>query len=500
VSTSENGPRRISRRDFIKGVGVGAAAVAGAGALASCGQAAVPGVPETWDKEADVVVIGSGAAGGPAAVVAHDTGASVIVLEKMPAWGGSLAMAAGVLSGADPSRLDAAIEYMIGCGMGLVDRDTATAWAQGTATLFDFIQGLGGTGEVSVTGGHWPHIPGADAVFGWASEGGSVLATLLQNAVNERGSEVMLETSAKELVVNAEGEVIGVIAEQGGTSIAVKAKRGVILACGGMEYNEWMKSQYFKHPLYGVGNPGNTGDAITMAGRLGAKLWKPDVTCGLMGIRVPGTGPARFAGFAFLTAFAGVIFVDKNGKRFCDETLFYDAQYKELRYFDPVRAEYPRIPCYGVFSETAKSAGATSDADLEAGLAVSADTIGGLAAKIGIDPTVLEGTISQYNEYCAAGQDPDFGRAALIPVDETPPYYAVESYPVTAGCFGGPQINGQAQVLNTYDQVIPRLYAAGCASGGAIGLLYPVHGISLSNGFTFGRIAGENAAKETPLT
>ena len=489
---------RISRREFIKGAGLLGATAAGSTLLAGCGTTSAASV--AWDRETDVVVVGSGAAGGPAAVVAHDTGASVIVLEKMPAWGGSLALAAGVLSGADPSRLDAAIEYMMACGMGLVDLDTVTAWAQGTVTLFDWIQGLGGIGEVASTGGHWPQFAGADAVLSWASEGGSVLATMLLNAVNERGSEVLLETSAKELVVNAEGQVIGVIAEQGGTSIAVKAKRGVILACGGMDHNEWMKSQYFGHPIYGVGTPGNTGDAITMAGRLGAKLWKPDVTCGLMGQRVPGTGPARFAGFAFLTAFAGVIFVDKNGKRFTDETLFYDRQYKQLRYFDPVRAEYPRIPCYGVFSETAKLVGATSDADLEAGLAVSADTIGGLAAKIGIDPTVLEGTISQYNEYCAAGQDPDFGRAALIPVDETPPYYAVESYPVTAGCFGGPQINGKAQVLDTYDQVIPRLYAAGCASGGAIGRLYPVHGISLSNGFTFGRIAGENAAMETPLT
>jgi 3-oxosteroid 1-dehydrogenase len=95
MSSVDKEQRRITRRDFVKGAAVGAVAVAGAGALASCKKAAAPGVPEKWDKEVDVVVVGAGGAGLTAAITAAVERAEVLVLEKLPTTGGTTAISGG---------------------------------------------------------------------------------------------------------------------------------------------------------------------------------------------------------------------------------------------------------------------------------------------------------------------------------------------------------------------------------------------------------------------
>jgi len=106
--------------------------------------------------------------------------------------------------------------------------------------------------------------------------------------------------------------------------------------------------------------------------------------------------------------------------------------------------------------------------------------------------------VSTYNGYCAKGHDPDFGREkGLIPIDK-PPYYAAKGYPGMWGTSGGPRINKNAQVMNVRGEPVKRLYAAGNASAVSVTFLYPLGGTAIGDCFAMGRIAGRNAAAETP--
>ena len=189
----------------------------------------------------------------------------------------------------------------------------------------------------------------------------------------------------------------------------------------------------------------------------------------------------------------------------------------KVQYFDHERAEYPNIPFYMVFDEAYMKKDPIVDirnttwwvvhkiyqwskdnsAEIERGWIVKANTIRELAEKIGADPDALEATISKYNEYCATGNDPEFGKIKewLKPI-ETPPYYAAELCEPIINTQGGPKHNAQAQVLNKNDKPIPRLYAAG-ELGSFFSPLY--EGASnVPEAMAFGCIAGEHAAALTP--
>ncbi|MFA4911593.1 MAG: FAD-binding protein, partial [Desulfobacteria bacterium] len=118
--------------------------------------------------------------------------------------------------------------------------------------------------------------------------------------------------------------------------------------------------------------------------------------------------------------------------------------------------------------------------------------------KIGVDPDNLEQTARGYERYCAQGSDPEFDRQQqdLVPLIK-PPFYGVKLLPGGPNTQGGPKRNHQAQVLNVNGDPIPRLYAAG-EFGSIYGMLYPSAGSNLAECIAFGRIAGENAAKEQP--
>jgi succinate dehydrogenase/fumarate reductase flavoprotein subunit len=209
------------------------------------------------------------------------------------------------------------------------------------------------------------------------------------------------------------------------------------------------------------------------------------------------------------------IFVAKDGKRFKNET-------QELRHgkadFHGVWSPQPMpLPVHAVFDETARLRGPIygqwlamgwhrivepyiwskdNSAEIEKGWIKKADTISELAKKIGRDPKVLEETVSRYNRYCEAGEDPDFGREAklLLPI-KTPPYYAMEQTPAVLNTQGGPRRNKHAQIVDPNGDPIPRLYSAG-ELGSIYGNCYNGGG---NNGesMAFGQIAGRNAAAET---
>ena len=133
----------------------------------------------------------------------------------------------------------------------------------------------------------------------------------------------------------------------------------------------------------------------------------------------------------------------------------------------------------------------------------SADTIRGLATKIGLDPATLERTVERFNRDAAAGRDPEFGRTevglmgpgTMRPLD-APPYYAVSVHPGTLGTNGGPRLNEHGQVRKSSGGVVPGLYAAGNTSASIFARAYPGGGATLGNGLVFGYLAGRHVASQ----
>jgi succinate dehydrogenase/fumarate reductase flavoprotein subunit len=503
--------------------------------------------PEKWDYEADVVVIGFGYAGACAAIAAHDSGAEVIILEKAPerfAGGNSRVSGGGMRI---PLNLSDAIEYFKMLCFNTVHSDEIVDMAKALNKVPEQLSKLGirvkqlppapwsgstlpgslhnvsrSCGIYSIEADENPSLDDQNKVCA-----GELLYFSLKRAVIGRGIKVMYETPAKKLVQNPlTKEILGVVAEREDQVIYVKARKAVVLACGGYENNPeyWANFNFPGIKVYQWGSPYNTGDGIKLALDVGAVLWHMvsvewDSPC----IKIP----SELYGCAIQTKVVGAlrsvpgsyIVVNKYGQRFMNEckSLVHRKEPLEITYFNHERAEYPNIPFYLIFDESFRLKGPIASKDkigwnaifklyewsnnnsleIEKGWIAKADSIKELAVKLNIDPEGLEKTVRKYNEYCKLGKDKDFNRPPekMLPII-TPPYYGVELALTLTNTQGGPKHNSKAQVLDTEDKPIPRLYVAG-ELGSFWGFLYPGGG-NISEAIAFGWIAGENAASEKP--
>ena len=524
----------ITRRDLM---GAGAA-LAGAAAMGVPAEAAP--VPQKWDHDVDVVCVGYGGAGATAAITAHDAGAKVVILEKMPHGGGNTAVSAGGFL--CPSDADEAYTYLSG-----LYEYSHTDWHEDLVRVFtkeavknaDWISGLKEGAKAAVYGtAGYPKMPGAKSIRKFAVQGkgrgmsGSSdnLWEVFSHAVEEkRKIPVMYETPAKQLVVDAKGMIVGVIAEHKGKTISVRARRAVILTCGGYEFNPEMIKNHMKgYPIHAMGTPANTGDGVTMAQSVGAALWHMNGAGVTFGIKVKEFESALYVAIGQ----PGFVYVDKFGERFVNEkTIEAHAALLTVDWFDTSRLQYPRIPCYAIFDEQTRlkgpistSAGrgyagerykwsADNTAEIEKGWIVKADTLAELAGKIKIKPEALEKTLGKWNNDIKTGVDTLFHRAVNRPTDdetanpehvravwsapiEKAPFYAMELYPAMFNTQGGPRRDVRGQILDVYGKAIPRLYSAG-ELGSMWGMVF--QGASnIAECMVFGQIAGRNAAAEKP--
>ncbi len=473
-----------------------------------------------WDLEADIVVLGCGAAGSAAAIEGHDRGAKVVILEKMPPAqaGGNTRVSGGIwFNNRDAKRAEAYLESL--CGGFKLPQPVIRAWADETAANTAWLKGLGAeVGPHADYSPEYPELDGSDCYGGYMGIGGklgnALLFDFLQSAIRQRGIETLYETPGQELITDS-GRVIGVRAVGAGKPLHVRARRGVVLATGGFENNPEMVRDYLgmaDSPIWGT--PASTGDGHRMAMQIGADLWHMDNMMAIVGVRTSDFH-AAFATLG-LVGPKGYIYVGADGSRFVDE----DVQIRHGHALIHGRYElYPLQRAFVVFDERTRRSGPLvpqpeympvgwnlvienyvwSDdnlAEIENGWMVKADTLTELAAKLGIPAGKLEKSVALYNRYCAAGEDEQFGRAptTLIPLDE-PPYYAFISGPVLAWSNGGPRRNEHAQVLNLSGEPIPGLYGAGtvsstyswCKDGG----------FHIADALAFGRVAGRHAAKRT---
>lgn len=488
--------------------------------------------------DADVVVVGAGGAGMTAAITAAAEGKSVVVLESQSMVGGNSVRATGGMNAAKTVYQD---ENEFGESAGVekslktaaekyADNETITAlaktvseqWAAYQANptgYFDSVELMELDTMIGGKGINDPELVetlcanSADAIdwldehgitlhnvssFGGASvkrihrpvnaEGktvsvGSYMIPLLQENCEKAGVKMMLDTTATEILTDANGAAVGVKATgASGETVTVNAK-AVVLATGGFGANLDMVVKY-KPELKGfmtTNAPGIQGQGIEMAQAIGA------ATVDMDQIQIHPTVEANTA--ALITEGLrgdGAILINEEGKRFIDEVGTRDVV---------SAAEIAQTGSYSwlVVDQAMADASSVIQGYIKKGYTVTGATYEELGKAMGVDAAAFAETMEKWNGYVEAKNDPDFGRTSFANPLNTAPYYAVK---VTAGVhhtMGGLKINANTEVLNEKGEVIPGLFAAGEVTGG-------VHGANRLGGnavadFTiFGRIAGVAAS------
>jgi succinate dehydrogenase/fumarate reductase flavoprotein subunit len=349
---------------------------------------------------------------------------------------------------------------------------------------------------------------------------GGALSGGLLKALLDRGIEPMLSTAADELIVEPignEDRVVGVRARQGDKEILIGAKRGVVLASGGFEWNPDLCKRFLGGPLTHPNSPpGNEGDGLKMAMSLGADLGNMSEAWWCPSLMVPGEEydrrPLHRGDFATRSLPHSVI-VNRKGQRFVNEAHNYNDLMKAFFAFDPVAYERTNLPAWIVIDQQYLDRYAlltyVPGMPIPEWL-VKADTLDELAAQIGVDANGLGATIARFNRAAVEGVDPDFRRGESVydhfygdpehepnpnlGTIEKGPFYAIQVHPGAIGTKGGARTDGDARVLRPDGTAIAGLYAAGNVMAGVTGAGYPGAGATIGAAMTFGYLAGKHAA------
>jgi succinate dehydrogenase/fumarate reductase flavoprotein subunit len=496
----------------------------------------------TWDDEADVVVVGYGFAGSAAAIAAHDAGATVLLIEKAPEHhkGGNSRVNAQILFW--PDDIEKAKTYfkaLAGPYLDNISEEMIEVWATEMHANRAYLEGLG-MKPVVAGGAEFPEFAGSgcvkmlvhndkaapgndDSAFSLGSNellGGERLWNgVTEPALAARKIRTSYETAALKLV-KENGEVVGLIAEQKGKRVSIKANRAVVLTCGGFENNPTMIRTYLEGlpNIYPAGTPYNTGDGVTMGIDAGADLWHMTNIAGPeFFFKAPDIPVSRWINIPHQDSY---LFIASDGKRFTAEgTPCMGAdRHGKTKVHGVWMQQLTPVPVYMIFDETFRKAGSIGESfacwdvthgnrydwssdnlrEVEKGWIKRATTIAELALLIALAPEVLEATVKRYNGFAKDGADADYDRPPgyMAPL-AAPPYYAMELTPSFVNTQGGPRRNKDAQIVGRDDRPIPRLYSAG-----ELGSIYSFNynaGGNVGECFAFGRIAGRNAAREEPL-
>lgn len=462
----------------------------------------------SWDLEADVVVVGLGCAGASAAVEAAESGAEVLVLEAAAMGGGTSAMSGGIIymGGGTPVQKACGFDdtpeameafLMAACGPG-ADAAKVEAFCRGSVELFGWLVDHGVPFEnryhpehdrephdesgLCYSGGEdaWPFTEVAPPAPrghhpAFADAAGGFLMQKLIAAVDACGARVVYEAVAEQLVVDAQGTVVGLRADVDGVDTLVRARRGVVLASGGFTFNPSMVKLHC--PAVSlvnvpIGTPFDDGAAIRMAQGLGAAT----EGMGNMEVGIPLTPPRGLV--------RGIL-VNGEGRRFMNEDTYAGRIGKESLLHQGGEMYFVHSDDtfeVNVVGYTARWV-AESPAELE--------------TEIGLPPGSLQETLERYNEHARNGEDPEHHKAPEWVIPLNPPYgvvdMGVENSLYASFTLGGLQTDPDSRVLDGSGTPIAGLCAAGRTTAGIAGAGY-VSGISLGDGIYFGRRAGRTAA------
>lgn len=522
---------------------LGTIAIAGTAALGLAGCEKQDASNTSWDREADVVIVGSGTGAYTAMRLAND-GLDVIVLEKNGTAGGSTSFSSSVIwapnnylsreEGIEDSREEALryIEALVG---ETYLPEIAESFVDNINAAIENARDIAGV-KFKI----WPAgIDYCSYLPGGKTRGRSIMPDTPEDVSNvgqfsapviskaeELGVRFVTNCAADRFITREFGdgttEVLGVRAQYGGKAINIKARKAVVLASGGMDWNDDMIESYLRVPArYSWGTSTDTGDGQRMAMRIGGKMRLMSEAFLSAGYKyeheeAKKRGSAQLSMLIRDDAKRGIIFVNRHGKRFTNECCNYDSVGRSFCHIenDGENRGWANLPAWAIIDQAAadehpfdmgeEGAPGPSYAKYE--------TLEELAWACGIDEDGLRAEIKRYNENALKGLDPDFGRGqdyygqnsvytstdyegpfrTLAPIS-VPPYYAAEICPVMLGTMGGIATNGHAQALDSDTNVIKRLYAQGNASGnGPGGSGYVGGGGTIGPGIALGEAAAND--------
>lgn len=543
-----------------------------------------------WDEEHDLVVVGSGAAGFVAALVAADANLKAVIFEKEAKWGGTSAYSGGGLwipnndlmkrdqagdseeralqymnsvikydgPASSPDRRQAYVQsaremaaYLEGKGFkwvraerypdyypeapgGMIGRGLEGEVFDGRrlGTWLDSIAGAPGQPSIALTTRNVEAMPQAlrtvRGFFGtasiiartvwWKGTGrkplgiGQALVGRLMEMALKQDIPVRLSTPMRELIVE-DGAVQGIVVEQAGKRLRVRARYGVVLTAGGFAKNANFRRQH--QPVedrWSSVSPGDQGDAIISASQIGAATALMDDAWWGASVLKPDGSPAFSVHERSLPS---SIIVGLDGKRFVNESSSYVDVGHAILDQNP-GGEPP--PVWLIMDSKHRNRymfgmalpGRTPQRWIESGNMKRADTVEDLASQCGIDVAGLKATIQRFNGFAKSGTDLDFRRGESaydryysdptvkpnpnLGTIEDGPFYAVRVVPGDLGTKGGLVTDKDGRVLREDLIPIPGLYASGNTTASVMGNTYPGPGSTLGPSTTFAFRAAKHAA------
>ncbi|MGE9656986.1 flavocytochrome c [Snodgrassella alvi] len=442
------------------------------------------------DKSCDVVVVGSGGAGLAAAIEAHDKGASVIIIEKMPVIGGNTNKASAGMNAAETRfQQQAGItdhkewfynETLKG-GKNKNNPQLLHYFVEHAPTAIDWLDEKGiRLNNLTTTGGM--SVDRTHRSDNGAAVGGFLISGLLKN-INDRGIEVMLETSVTDIEMK-DGHINAVIVrDEEGNEQRISTK-AIIIATGGFGANAQMVTHYRPDlaDFVTTNHKGATGSGIALLQKIGA---------GTVDMNEIQIHPTVEQNTAYLISESirggGAILISQKGKRFVNEL---DTRDKVSNSIIALSEHY----AYILFDEQICAENKAAETYISKGLAVKASSLAELAEKLNINPDSLIATVERYNRFVKQQHDEDFGRTTGMRHQLNQPFfYSIRIAPGIHHTMGGVTINTKTEVLDTQAEIIKGAYAAGEVAGGVHGG-NRIGGNAIADIIIFGIQAGDQAA------